>query len=203
MDISNQINNIYQQPDDFEKTLFHRSNRDIARIIKNHAYNICKNTIPQAYINNSINRFNRGYVYKVNNLIIGFIIWEIKNKNINTYKNTNLYTGSELHILLICANTNNRFGTQLLYDVEEYALSQGINIITLIPANDELVKFYKKNGFKMVSQYPQPLMLKNIEVLKIKRTRKTLRKSLRSDLKNKTQLVDIQDNSNLLIEQID
>ena len=174
------INNIYQQPDTFKRHFFHRSNGNITRIIKNHAYNICRNVIPQAYINNSINKFKYGYIYKIKNEIIGFIIWKIINNNINEYKNQISYIDKELHIVLICTDSNNyRFGTQLLYDVEQFALLNGIKHITLNPANDDLITFYEKNGYRIVSEYPQKLMLKNIEIINIKKTRKTLRKSFK------------------------
>jgi hypothetical protein len=172
MDISNQINNIYKQPDVFEKQLFHRSDRETIKLLKTYAIYTCRDLISEKYIKISFSTFNRGYIYKINNEIVGFVIWSIKSYpkyslKLNRYNLPNPMI-KYLHVLLICDNFNNyNLYKQLLYDVEQFALLRRINKVTIIPINEDLSTFYEKNGFKIVSEYPQTLMLKNLEKIEL------------------------------------
>ena len=176
------INNIYQQPDTFEKQLFHSSDRNIVKLLKNHATYTCRDLISEEYIKSAFNSFNRGYVYKVDDIIVGFVIWNIKSHHkysLKVNREGDNPIKKYLYILLICTDINNyKFGTQLLYDVEQFAIKHKIETVMLEPANNDLVIFYEKNGYNKTSILPTTIMAKKIYITPIKSTRKTLRKSL-------------------------
>jgi hypothetical protein len=126
----------------FEKEFITKYDSSIKKQLKVIANNICYDTIPQRYIDNSIKKYEYGYVYRDtrnNNKIIAFVLWSII-KSPETSLN-------ELHIHIICGKG---LGMLMFNDIEEYAIQSKINTITLVPSNDKVKAHYIDSyGFKL------------------------------------------------------
>lgn len=158
--------NIYTFPPNIKRMFVDSKQTHMTRKLKAHADEICRNEIPQAYINKAFNKYRYGYVYVKGDEIMGFIIWDlIKKDSINTL-NSEMYPSKYIYIHLLCAKkTGTNFGYKMLDDVESYCVKQGIPCIQLHAANMNLETYYKQYGFFTTQKYPEILMWKPIVAL--------------------------------------
>jgi hypothetical protein len=125
----------------YERQLISKKESAIKEQIHTLADYVCQGDIREKYIDNALKHFEFGYIYRdtenADNLV-GFVLWSIK---------THPQFNKVLHINLICGRG---LGLWMMKDVEQTALLQNINIITLDPANDKLKQVYiNKYGFKV------------------------------------------------------
>jgi len=83
-----------------------------------------------------------GFIYEEQGEIIGLITYIIKH--------------NELEIISLDSIKEGRgIGSQLLQQVEQFAIAEGIQCITLVTTNDNLhaLKFYQKRGYQIVEIY--------------------------------------------------
>jgi hypothetical protein len=128
----------------YERQLISKKESAIKEQIRTLADYVCQGDIREKYIDNALKHFEFGYIYRdtenADNLV-GFVLWSIK---------THPQFNKVLHINLICGRA---LGLWMMKDVEQTALLQNINIITLDPANDKLKQVYiNKYGFKVKAE---------------------------------------------------
>ncbi len=125
----------------YERQLISKKDKPIKEQIRTLANYICQDNIREKYIDNALKQFEFGYIYRDTentDSLVGFVIWSIK---------THPEFNKVLHIELICGHG---LGLWMMKDVEQTALLQNINIITLDPANEKLKDVYtNKYGFKV------------------------------------------------------
>ena len=131
----NLINEIHLQ--NYERQLISKKDNAIKGQIRALADYVCRGEIHEDYIDRALKRFEFGYVYRDSENLVGFVLWSIK---------THSQFNKVLYIDLICGRG---LGLWMMKDVEQLALLQNINIITLDPANEKLKQVYiNKYGFK-------------------------------------------------------
>jgi CRISPR/Cas system-associated protein Csx1 len=127
-----------------------RNSDDLIEELRIHGQRVCRNSISESYIYESLQEFTDGYVYyddsEDGSPILGFAIWGEKH-------NRTLKAGgklSSLYIYLICTQKNDkRLCTKIMYDIEVAALDRKINVISLHAIDDETVSMYKHYGYKL------------------------------------------------------
>jgi hypothetical protein len=154
----------------------------------------------QEYINKALKGFEHGYVYRDisnnQNDIVGFVLWrymKFKSK-------------SEMYITLICGKG---LGTLIFNDIENYAINNNINTITLTPINDKVKQHYiNEYGFKSRGYNKQlgNVYYKNINTVKnvIKKTKETIKhhmKNRKTTLKTKKNKENNNINNFILLAQ--
>jgi len=189
-----EISTVPDIPPTYLRYFFGSKNRKIVADIKRHADTTCHMKVSEAYITNSLNKFNKGIVYYKGQTVKGFAVWkEHVTEPRNTLKDaTYIHSEKFIDLLLICSarpesgnnsknrKTNDRIGSRLLYDIERYALENSCIYITLQPASPDLIDFYKKFGYTV--DLPNPLirrpltMVKPIKPLTITKTKTTRRR---------------------------
>jgi hypothetical protein len=185
--------NIYTIPEGARKVLIKRPD-DFYEEIQRVAFETCRGSVPQGYIDKSIRQFEGGYLYVIGNKIIGFILWKIiKNKQKQAFENItgrNTIPSKYLDILLLCAKkTDTNIGYTLLFDAEKYCLSKVIPFMKISPINSKVQQYYKQYGFITGSTIGDVVMYKPVNELILeenntrkissrKKTRKNPRKSI-------------------------
>lgn len=133
----------------------------MTEIVLNEGFDICKETISDAYIENMFERYDNldGFLVRYKKKTIGFIFFEINKKYIE--------------LILVCANKPKNLkiplGQILIYKMEEYAKSKKIYKIRAHAVPDAL-SFYKKNGWKIIKEEKNEetfLIEKNIKTTSI------------------------------------
>lgn len=133
---------------------------------------VCKNELPEEYIQHAIDDFETGYVYydSVTEELIGVCLW----KRIKAKQPT-------IDLLLLCARYSGRqFGRYMLNDLENYAHESNIKVISVAPAYEHLVEYYASNGYETISEskITPKRMKKDLTLFPIvRRNRKTRKRS--------------------------
>jgi hypothetical protein len=125
----------------------------IKELIKSQGENTCRNEIDKMTIRTSLDGFVFGFVsysiranygrrsprsFSDKYILNGFVICS-----------TVEYRPLEIRISLLCALKGLSIGSLLLEAVNEYAIKNNFNTITLLALPDKkLISWYKKNGFK-------------------------------------------------------
>lgn len=172
-----EVSDIY--PDYIQKVLFDHSYEHLDKL-KQHANSVCKGAINPKYIERAFQLFMGGYAYYDNDILIGFILWDIDiamaNPNDVKYKSSNVNecltnTNEKLHILLVCSNQSDvKLGSLMLYDTEKYAISQGIYFVYLEASHSGLIKYYEIHGYTLLTDVHTNIrMCKYIKPVKIRR----------------------------------
>ena len=189
-----EISTVPDIPATYLRYFFGSKNRKIVADVKHHADTTCHMKVSEAYITNSLNKFNKGIVYYKGQTVKGFAVWkEHVTEPQNILKDaTYIHSEKFINLLLICSarpesgnnsknrKINDRIGSRLLYDIERYALENSCIYITLQPASPDLIDFYKKFGYTV--DLPNPLirrpltMVKAIKPLTITKTKTTRRR---------------------------
>jgi hypothetical protein len=158
--------NIYTFPPNIKRMFFDSKQGHMTRKLKAHADEVCRNEMPQAYINKAFNKYRYGYVYTKGDEIIGFIIWQVMTRDAINTMNSEMYPSKYVFIHLLCAKkTGTDFGFRMLSDVESYCVKNGIACMNLHAANIKLETYYKQFGFFTTQKYPEILMWKPIVTL--------------------------------------
>lgn len=187
MELKNYGDNIYTSPNGILKRFVKPSQTSLVLEMKNHAYNICRESISETYINNILNPFKsgfkNGFVYTdENDEILGFIVWDIKKQEPNVIMSTTEpppLVSKHMYILLLCAKpTNTTLGYTMLWDAETYCIENAIPSMRLVPATKSLFPYYQKYGFITGQNLPNLVLYKPVlELLKLNplnyRTNKT------------------------------
>jgi hypothetical protein len=188
--------NIYTIPEE-PKKVFIRKPDDFYEEILTVAFETCRESVPQGYIDKVLRQFEGGYLYVIGNKILGFILWKItKNKNKDKYSNFDgrpIIPTKYLDIMLLCAKkTYTNLGYTLLYDAEKYCLTKYIPFMKISPINYKIEQYYRGYGFitghtvgDVIMHKPvNEMILEENNTHKIssrKRTRKNPRRSIFTD----------------------
>lgn len=157
---------IYDFPPNIKRMFIDSKQSHITRKLKAHADEVCRNELPQTYINKAFNNYRYGYVYVKGDEIMGFIIWNIITKDTINSLNLDMYPSKYIYIQLLCAKkTGTEFGYKMLSDVESYCHNHSIPCMHLQAANIKLEIYYKKYGFITTQKYPEILLWKPITTL--------------------------------------
>jgi hypothetical protein len=152
------IDNAYKNPEKFEKILFSRNDKELIRKAKKYASVICRGCISDYHINKAFHQFTNGYIYRVDDIIVGFCVWKIVIDNDQSTINKLV---EKLYIILLCSGPNKyKFGSQMLLDVEQFARDININILTL-ETNESVQTFYIKKDFTKFNNSPKKKNTKN------------------------------------------
>lgn len=191
-----EINNIYTRPSGIKRIYFKASQRAFVNRLKQEASEICRDEIPNGYINKVCNKLKEGYLYVKENKILGFIVWTIKNtKNHNEYVIRDKPNFEYMLIHLLCAKqTNTNFGYAMLDDAETYCTTHRLILMSLQPLSSKLENYYFRYGFRLehpglttpVMMYKPVAELLNIFSNQLKSDRTQTRKLKRSILSDKT-----------------
>jgi hypothetical protein len=158
--------NIYTAPNGLHRRTVRHGHTSLVKELYAHAQTVCRNQISEQYIADVLNpdkkNFSKGYAYFLNNELIGFVVWSIKNMDklnagkINMTNDTTPKGATKiLHIDLICAKeTGTTLGYTMLYDVENYCIDTAIPIIELDSSDIKLKPYYEKFGFMAVRPTP-------------------------------------------------
>ncbi len=161
-----EIENIY--PTNIERVILRSNQKSKKATMKVVADTICRGQISEKYINWAFNNFTRGFIYYRDDNPFAFCIWqEIMHKDLSN--------GLGIRILLLCSEKSEfRVADYIFNDLTGYCSRHGFSYISLEPINDTIREYYKSYGFKDDSDKKQ--MIKQIEILPIRYTRKTLKK---------------------------
>lgn len=171
-----EVTNITPEAPSFKRVLFSGENRSHVHAIRHESESVCRFEISPQYIRTSLNTFKRGYLYYSNqDEIIGFALWKEKQEKVYEMRKQSK-TVRYMELLLICVgNEWKGFGSTILADCEEYGKENDIKYLVLFPANEELVPFYRKNGYNVVSACPLTLKMAKQLIKQPLNTRKTRR----------------------------
>lgn len=164
-----EVENIY--PVNIERSILRSNQTSRKATMKVVADAICRGIISDKYINWAFNKFDRGFVYYRDDDPFAFCIWqEIMHKDLSN--------SSGIKILLLCAEKSEfKVADYIFNDLTGYCSRFGFSYITLEPINETICEYYKKYGFEnKIDHLGKKIMLKQIEIIPIKYTRKTLKK---------------------------
>jgi hypothetical protein len=166
--------NIYTAPNGLHRRTVRHGHTSLVKELYAHAQTVCRDQISDQYIADVLNpdkkNFSRGFAYFIDDEIIGFVVWSIKNYDkLNAGRihmsSRNIVTGpsKSLFIDLICAKqTGTTLGYTMLNDVENYCIDNAIPFMKLRPADDELIPYYEKYGFTLTSNEYGNIMSKGM-----------------------------------------
>jgi len=166
-----EVNNVFPQM--IQKTFISPEENVHLPILRHEAFTICRKKMSDMYIQFVLRTFENGILYSINGVPQAFCVWKIHDR---LSIQTNIYK-RELYILLLCAKESEyKYTRMMIYDMERYCIDNGIQHISLEPANDALRRFYTKHGFiNNNGRMNNDLMVKRINIPVIPRTRKTRR----------------------------
>jgi hypothetical protein len=163
-----EIKNIY--PTNIERVILRSNQKSKKTTMKVVADTICRGQISEKYINWAFNNFTRGFIYYKDDNPFAFCIWQ---ETTTLYKDSSI--NAEIKILLLCAEKSEfKVADYIFNDLTGYCSRHGFTDILLEPINDAIREYYKSYGF--VDESGKKLMRKEIEILPIRYTRKTLKK---------------------------
>jgi hypothetical protein len=175
-----EIFNFPNMPDKTFRHFFKSSDRHIVKRVLESSLKTCRQSISEKYIKTSLNNFHKGIVYFGEGEVKGFVVWKEKTSYIpNILVNESSNTIRYMEVSLICSVPNNiGIGTRLLNDIDNYAIENKFEEITLTPANTSLIDFYRKKGYIINSTHLNKIkMNKKVLPFIIKKTKKTLKKT--------------------------
>ena len=183
--------NIYTAPNGLVRRDVVHGNTRLVKELFAHAQTVCRNQISEQYIADVLNpdkkSFSKGYVYSIDDEILGFVVWTIqyldKLKKPRIYKTKDYnppIPSKVLFIDLICAKgTGTTLGYKMIDDIENFCINNAIPCINLEPSDDDLIPYYEKIGFSRLSLYNSQMTKPIIQLIqntstnyKISKTRK-------------------------------
>jgi len=201
MNTLEEISTVPDIPPTYLRLFFTSKDRKIVTDIKRHADHTCHAKVSHEYITNSLNKFKQGIIYYKGDVVKGFAVWKERiTEPRNVYKDMPfIHPEKYIELLLICAarpesttnrKVNDRIGSRLLYDIEQYSLEKSFAFITLQPASSELIDFYLKSGYMVDPPNPitrKPLtMIKSVKPFKVSKTSTTRRRRRSAEPKRGT-----------------
>lgn len=158
-----EVSNIYRT--NISRRRIYRKNKRIKQSLEEQANSICKDMLSERYIHNAFGKFTDGYAYynRDDSILLGFCLWQKKLNKAIPY----------IHILLLCSqNPEYSLGKTILNDIEYYCFENGIKMISVEPATEELFGYYSKvGGFEIDENNPEQ-MIKYLHLLPINYKRK-------------------------------
>jgi hypothetical protein len=158
--------NIYTAPNGLvRKTVVHGNTRLVKELFA-HAQTVCRNQISEQYIADVLNpdkkNFSNGYAYFLNDELVGFVVWTVKNMDTIKPERPRMSKDTTpkgptkiLNIDLLCAKeTGTTLGYTMLYDVETYCIDKAIPIIDLYASDIRLEPYYEQFGFMAIRPTP-------------------------------------------------
>jgi hypothetical protein len=128
-----------------KRQLITPKNRRAAAAIRAVAYDTYSTRMHPAYLHAACNTFTKGFSYTQDGRLVAFCTW--KEQDFITF-HTPSYTRAELYMFLVCSvNGEKDILDMILYDVEQYCIQKGINVMGLEPDNDTIREYYLSKGF--------------------------------------------------------
>ena len=138
----------HQQMTDVPKRqLITPKNRRIVAAIRTVAYDTYSTRMHPAYLHAACNTFTKGFSYTQDGRLVAFCTW--KEQDFLTF-HTPSYVRAELYMFLVCRVSpigEKDILDMILYDVEQYCIQKGINIMGLEPGTDTMREYYLSKGF--------------------------------------------------------
>lgn len=178
MNTLEEVNNIQNLPDSYMRKLFISKDRSTVERIKKLGDDICRNKLPDRYINCALNTFKKGFVYYKDTNIVGFAVWKEKTYDPISKSKEIRPPIPYMELLLICTLPNDyKISPKIMLDIDNYCIEHKLQYITLQPANANLIDFYNKYGYIINSTRFQHLKMdREIKPFQFTRTKKTRRR---------------------------
>lgn len=159
----------------YRREFFSSKNREILNLVRKTSYEVCRFTISPDYVRTSLNKFKGGYMYYTDTMeVVGFTLW--KENQTQPIQSSIKKPIQYIELLLICSSVKTKgLGATMMKDVERFGIQKKLDYIYLYPANDSLIDFYKKQGYKVISVFPE-----NLKMAKELRTKESTQKTRRS-----------------------
>lgn len=149
-----------------------RRNADHMIFLKHRAGDVCRGDVSPVYIKKALKVFDNGILYMKGNMIAGLCIWKVVDESISI---EGFPVSKFMYIYLYCTMENNeKLGSKIMNDVENYCIRQGIQRIELEPT-ELSAGFYTKMGFVHVIGSLRPSMYKNMRFITVGRRNVTRR----------------------------
>jgi hypothetical protein len=182
-----EILTIPEYPEKMFRREFQRADRAVINRLKEEGIHICRERFQKEDIIHMLNKFKKGYVYIQKGEYKGFVLWK-EGVSAPTFlrASSNETPRRFMEVLLICTHKDTiRLGSQILKELDEYCITNGIHEIILHPANPGVVLFYAKYGYKIVSTGAGTvpvLMAKEPSLLRVVRSSPKTRKRGRTTI---------------------